>query len=112
MKPNARLITCVLYRGASKRVLEALHREGINAASVYHARGSAIGDPVGPKGLPAEFEKEVLTVVVDAPQADDIFARIFELANIDRPYGGFLYMQRLSRRVPYQLPDVPEEDRD
>ena len=104
-------ITCVLYKGGGTDVLQALHRRGINRCAMWHARGSAVGDPVGRNGLPVPFEKEIICVIVPAKSADEIFHFIFETAQIDRPYGGFLYMEQLKYASPYFFENVPEEDR-
>lgn len=108
-RQEARLITCVLYRGASRKVLKALQARGINAASMHHARGSSIGDPPKRKGLPIQHEKEVLNVVVAPEECDDVLHLIFRVADIDRRTGGFMYVRRLARAMPYLLPDVPDE---
>ena len=106
---EAMLITCVLYKGGGIEVIKALHERGLNSASLHHARGSAIGDQVGKGGLPTHFEKEVVSVVVSQAQSDEIFEFIFDVAQIDRPHGGFLFMERLQRAVPYSLPNLPKE---
>jgi nitrogen regulatory protein PII len=103
------LITCVLYRGGSSEVMKALHRRGLNSAYLHHARGSAIGDPIGKDGLPNHFEKEIVSVVVPQAQSDEVFEFIFDTAQIDRPHGGFLYMERLRRAGIYTLPNLPED---
>jgi hypothetical protein len=103
------LITCVLYRGGGIEVLKALRKRGIDTANLHHARGSAIGDPADRTGLPASFAKEIVTVTVDADRADELFEFIFDTAQIDRPHGGFLYMQKIRHLSPYALPNVPEE---
>lgn len=105
----AMLITCVLYRGGGEKVLRALFGRGITRTGHSPARGSAIGDPVESDGLPRQFEKEVVTCVVDASEADEVFAFIFETAEIDRPHGGFMYMERLGRASAYALPDGMKE---
>ncbi|MBM3839248.1 MAG: hypothetical protein FJ398_15030 [Verrucomicrobia bacterium] len=105
-----RLITCVLHSQKGIELLKALHRRGLNAAAVHHARGAAIADPAGASGLPVSFEKEIVTVVVPASSAEAIFAFVAQTAEIDRPQGGLLYMERLGKAVPYVLPDIPEEE--
>jgi nitrogen regulatory protein PII len=111
-REEARLITCVLYRGASRKVLKALTARGLNAASMHHARGSSIGDPVGRRGLPIQHKKEILNVVVAPEECDEVLHLIFRVADIDRPTGGFMYVRRLARAMPYMLPDVPDETED
>lgn len=105
-----KFITCILYHKGGTEVLRALHKRGINSVSLHQARGSAIGDPVGRDGLPVSFEKDILTVIVPAEIADEIFEFIFDTAAIDRPYGGFLYMGFLHRSSEYCLENLPEEN--
>lgn len=106
---DSRLITCILYQGGGTEILKALRARGLTTANVHHARGSAIGDPPGKKGLPSTFAQEIVTVVVPAEQADEIFDLLHEKGEIDQPRGGFLYMERLRRAVPFKLPEIPEE---
>ena len=106
---NVKLITCVLYRKGALEVVRALHGRGIDSAAMWHARGSAIGDPVKRNGLPVSFEKEIVVVEVPASLADEIFEFIFETAGIDRPHGGLLYMESLHRGTHYTLGDTPPE---
>jgi hypothetical protein len=101
---DSRQITAVLYRGGCQKALRALRQAGVNTAVMCHARGSSVGD----QGSQV-FEKEVLTVLVPAQRADEIFALIFDAAKVDRPYGGFLTMAQVARHTPYPLPDIGEE---
>lgn len=98
-----KVITGALYHGAGLKVLKVLHERGVNAAGVQTARGSTIGDPAGRSGLPTQFEKDLLTVVVPAAQADAILELVFEAADIDRTHGAFLYVADLGRSTPYVL---------
>lgn len=104
-----KLITCILYRGGGDKVLKALYKRGIVTTGHRHARGSAIGDPVGWGGLPKQFEKEILTVLVNKSEAEEIFEFIFNIAEIDRPHGGFLYMENLDKASTYKIPEAPVE---
>ena len=110
MDQDTMLITCILYRGGGVEVLKALHKRGINRTAMCHARGFAIGDPVGKKGLPAFFEKEIIYVLVSPETADEIFEFVFETSKIDRPYGGYIYMEKVRKATPYILMDIQEED--
>jgi hypothetical protein len=103
-KSGLMAITCVLYRKAGIALLQALHDRGIHSASLHHARGSAIGDETDERGRIREFEKEVVTILVDESISDDIFGFVFEQARIDRSHGGFLYMERVSRGSSMDLP--------
>ncbi|WP_308874229.1 hypothetical protein [Thiothrix subterranea] len=39
-----------------------------------------------------------------------MFAYIYELAEINRPHGGLMYMHGLLAATPYTLPELPEEE--
>lgn len=106
---DMKLITGILYQGGGMKVLKELHGMGVNSACLHNARGSALDDISPGKGLPAQFAKEVLKVVVSGEKADEIFHFIFENAGINRPHGGLLYITNLQRATPYELPDIPEE---
>lgn len=101
------LVTCVLYNGASAKVIRALKDRGITTGNMHHARASAVGDPPGRLGVPRYFEKEVLSVVVSAERLDEIMELVADVADLDRPTGGFFYVRRLSRTVSYTLPAMP-----
>lgn len=104
---EARLITCVLPKGAGKPVLEALHNRGVTTANLCFARGSIIGDPVDKNGLQPQDEKEIVMVITSKKEADEIFAFVAETAQVDRPGGGIVYMGELRKSVPFVLPDLP-----
>lgn len=108
----ALLITAVIYPGAGLGVIKALKARGINAAVLHHARGSSIGDPIQRRGLPLQHEKEILNAVVPPAECDEILQLIFDVADIDRRWGAFLYVRRLARAMRFALPDLPDEARE
>jgi hypothetical protein len=99
-----RIITLVIYAGGGRKVLEALYGRGIRTASLQSARGSSVGDPIRRRGLPVQYEKDVVSVVVPVASADEVFHFLFDAGGVDRPHGGFLYMARLGRTTEYRLP--------
>jgi nitrogen regulatory protein PII len=106
----SKLITCVLPKGSSRPVLGALKdQKGIVSANVNYARGTGRMTHRSFRKSMSQTEKEVLTVVVPADQADELFAFIFEAADIGRPHGGLMYQTELAASSPFELPDVPEE---
>jgi hypothetical protein len=100
------LITCILYRSAGVQLLQALFDRGIFSASMQNARGTAVGDTTDSKGFLQEFQKEIVTILVKESEADEIFEFAFHSAQIDRPYGGLLYMQRLDHAAPIVNPQI------
>lgn len=107
---SQKVITCILPKGRARRIMQALTKEhGLTAVDVHYARGNGRLTPLRYRGIGETPEKEVLTVAVPAAQADDIFAYIYELADINRPHGGLMYMHALLTSTRYALPDLPEE---
>lgn len=104
------MISCVLPHGIALDVLQKLKDEkGIIEASVNNARGMGKLTPLAHRGVGEESEKEIMSVVVPAERADELFEYIYEVAQIDRPHGGIIYVHALSRVTPFVLPDLPEE---
>ena len=109
-----KLITAVLpLRCDALGVMDGLRRDlGVNASALHLGRGTSrlrmqrskprIGDVSA---------KKVLTTVVAADQADEVFAYVYEKADMGRPHGGVIFQQPLSRSTVYELPDVPVEER-
>jgi len=103
--PWACRVVAVLPPGKALAVAEALHARGIERCAFWHARGSWVGDPPGPRGLAIESEQEMLAVVGPADQADLLFELVFDLAEIDRPGGGLVYLEHPRRATRLDLPD-------
>lgn len=104
-----KLITCLIPKEHSKalEVAKALHDEkGINSTSVSSGRGSGLARLT----YGAWVEVDILTVIVSASQADEVFAFILDKADINRPHGGFVYQGELTKVTPFTLPDIPDED--
>ena len=105
-----KLITSILPGGKAMDVLKKLREEqGIITANVNSARGMGKLTPRAYRGVGEQTEKQILTVVVDADRADEIFEYIYPEGNIDRPHGGIIYMASLRHQTTFILPDLPEE---
>ena len=63
-------------------------------------------NPMARRGIGEQTEKEMLTVViVPAEKADEIFAYIYELAEIGEPHHGIIFQSDLLHASDYQLPE-------
>ena len=111
LAPESKLITCVLPHGHAMPVIRMLKSEfGLLTANVNHARGSGRLTPLAYRGAGEQTEKEIVTVVVSAQQADTVFTAIYKAAEIDRPHGGLMFQSPLHSASVYQVPeDLPEE---
>lgn len=99
------LITCIIPVGTAKPVMIALQRaKGIDTATLHHARGAGVSG-MARRGVGAEVEKDVLMVTVPAERADEIFEFVYVEAGINRPHGGFMYMERVNR-VMWPIPFI------
>ncbi|OGT82473.1 MAG: hypothetical protein A3H91_14000 [Gammaproteobacteria bacterium RIFCSPLOWO2_02_FULL_61_13] len=107
--PPQKLITCILPHGIALDVLQRLKDEkGIIEASTNTARGMGRLTPLAHRGLGEQAEKDILTVIVSAAEADEIFAWLFGIARIDRPHGGLIYLTALGHATPFVLPELPQ----
>ena len=98
-------ITCFLPKGVGIRLVEMLHSEkNIDSANVHAGRGLPTLENAENYG--AWTEQDVLTVIVDATQADEIFGFIFSQGEINKPGGGFIYQTSLTKASDYKLPGI------
>jgi hypothetical protein len=103
-----KLITCFLPSGRASGVLERLRREhGLGSASYHHARGVGTGTKRTRRSF-AAAEREVITVMVPAAQADEIFRFLFFAAGLDEPRAGLIFMEHMVRAAPLVLPPEAE----
>jgi len=102
---NIKCITCFLPKGAGIRLVEMLHNEkNIDSTNVHTGRGLRTVESV--KDYGAWTEQDILTVIVSAEQAEEIFAFIFFEGELNKPAGGFIYQTSLIKASHYRLPDV------
>ena len=111
MQEDQKLIYCILPKGVAVEVVKKLKEiHEINASNISNARGVGKITPLAYRGIAGQSEKEILSVVVSAGNADEIFEFIYHEADIDRPHGGIMYMHALPKTTEYRLPDLPYED--
>lgn len=108
---ETKLITAILPKGTSLRVIKMLKQEmALTTANFNYARGLGKLTPAKYRGVGEQSEKEILTVVVDAARSDEIFEYIYDVAQINRPHGGFIHMQSLLQSTEYALPETVAEE--
>lgn len=98
-------ITCFLPKGAGLKIVEMLHVEkNIDSTNVHHGRGLRTVESV--KDYGAWSEQDILTVIVDADRAKEIFEFIFFQGELNKPGGGFIFQAGTLRSTPYCLPEI------
>lgn len=105
----AKLISCILPDdGTERRLLTWLRDEkGITRANSLYCRGhSVLREAVTRRGrLPEPTLVRLVTIVVEAGEADALFDQIYTQARIDRSGGGALIMTPLAFATPFELPE-------
>lgn len=105
-----KLITVILPKGRDRDLIHQLvHELGINSVNINNARGIGRITPLRHRGVGETTEKAILTVVVAADRADEVFEYIFFNAEINRPHGGLMFQQPLLASTLFTLPDIAEE---
>lgn len=97
-------ITLITTPGKSLPVAEQLFQKGLKMVDVHNARGSFVGGPTHRDGSPVEVEQEMLTCIAPASEAENVFALIRELGQVDEPNGGFMFMQDLNSSTETSYP--------
>ena len=105
-----KLITCILPKGTGHDILVRLKAEkDIITCVLNSARGIGISTLNEKRSLGPLSEKDVLQVVTPPGRADDLFEWIYFAAGVDKPHGGFMYLNPLTAATSFFLPDVPRE---
>lgn len=107
-----KLITVIVPQGKGMALLHALYQK----ASLRAALGTARAPFTYLKrrgGLTRtvrhSVEKDILTVVVPADQAEAMFGFLYETAGIGGQHGGFMFQGPVSRASSFSLPDHPSQ---
>ena len=94
-----KLITAIVASGKGRKLLtEVENHNGVLSVSHHHARGT--GSRRVRPGRMFWSEKDVLMVLVEAPQADEVFALLFEAGEIGQPHQGIIFMEAVRRGHP------------
>lgn len=101
-----KLITCVIPRGLGSKLVDSLHAEkSVDGVNVAHGRG------ISRRGGYFAQEVDILTVVIEAARADEIFAYLYDRIDIDGSRRRFMYQQSIGRTTEFTLPQgVAEEE--
>jgi len=108
-----RILVALPDDGTDHRLLEALRRDkGITRADSVHVRAvAALQEAATRRGrLPEPSLARLVTVIATEQAADDLFDYICSVAEINRPGGGMVLMDRLLGATPFLLPEgLPDE---
>ena len=92
-------ITCFLPKGTGVKMVEMLQSEkNIVSTNVHSGRGQRTAE--------TWKEQEILTVIVDADRAEEIFEYIYFQGKLNEPGGGFIFQSDLNRATSFKLPET------
>ncbi|WP_405235149.1 hypothetical protein [Lentisalinibacter orientalis] len=98
--------------GTDRELMERLRREhDVNRADSVLVRGvAALQEAKTRRGrLPESSLARLVTILVAASEAHEVFDYVYVTARIGRPGGGVAILDRLSGATVYRLPSAPEE---
>ncbi|MDQ5878380.1 MAG: hypothetical protein QG616_846 [Pseudomonadota bacterium] len=94
-----KLITAIVSSGHGSKLLEIIeNRPGVLSVTHHHARGT--GSRRMRPGKAFWSEKDVMMVLVEAPQADEVFQLLFDAGGIGEPHQGIIFMEAVRRGHP------------
>jgi len=113
LEPGKRIMVFLPDDGTDRHLLQALRRDkGVTRVDTVSVRAVAVLQQAKAKRgrLPEATLARLVTMVVTESEADDVFDYVYATAQIHRPGGGMVLMDRLLAATPYLLPpDVPDE---
>ena len=102
------LITCIVPHGRALPVIKALKEElGIVSTTIHHARGTGRMTPLAWRGVGESAEKDVLTAVVPASRAEEVFASYTNVARSASLTAGFFINDDWLRAVSFTSQTCP-----
>ena len=107
---SEKVITCIIPKDRGLKLVEHLAREkGITEIDMNFARGVGRMTPLKHRGVGETSERAVVSFAVPEAQADALFDHVMDVAGIDHPHGGLIFMHGLLASTGAVLPDYPEE---
>jgi hypothetical protein len=94
-----KLVTAIVMSGHGLELMNLVEEHaGVLSVAHHHARGT---DRRGQRpGTLVWVERDVVTVLVEAPYADAVFRLLFEAGDLGVPHQGVILMEEVSRGHP------------
>ena len=108
---KSKLIMAILPKGVSINVISQLKEEkGVITANFGYALGIGKMTAENVRSAGEEREREILSVVVDEERGEEIFEYVYDVTDMNKPHGGFMFMRSVSSSE-YVLPENIEDER-
>ncbi len=97
---DKKLITAIVASGRGMHLMKLVEkRAGVLSVTHHHARGT--DRPARRPGKKLYWlERDVLMVLVEAPEADAVFSMIFAAARLGEPHQGIIFIEAVARGHP------------
>ena len=95
------LITIVVQRKDSTRLMKAAAGAGVPGLTYFYARGTGVRQRLGFLGGLIEPEKVVFKIVLPQQEAAETLAKIMKQAGLDEPGRGFGYIVPVLQTAGY-----------
>jgi len=104
-------VTAILPKGKGLPLITALKNEKkVVTATLNFARGVGKMTPLRYRGVGEQTEKEIVSIIVAADIAEDIYRFVYEFSDLNHPHAGLVYMNALGAANEFSLPtDLGEE---
>ena len=103
-----KLITCIAPEDKVRAAVDGLtNKYGIQAMVYHFARGFGRSSPLAKRGLGQQTEKVIISVLTPSKQADEIFAYIYQAADLNRPHGGIIYITSVNKSITSPHVELP-----
>lgn len=102
------IITCVVDKERSEAVLHAARDVGARGAVIHTVNGWGIRERLGVWGVAVETDRDVIEFLVSSDQQDLVFEAIYQVAELDAPGRGFMFISPVEKAATY----VPEAVRE
>jgi len=98
------VITCIVDKKQTEAVVLAARDVGATYAVVHSVQGWGIRERLGALGVAVETERDVIEFLVSSDQQDLVFEAIYNVAGLDAPGRGFMFVSPAEKAATY----VPE----
>ena len=98
------VITCIVDKKQAEAVVLAARDVGASIATVHTVQGWGIRERLGALGVAVETERDVIDFLVSSDQQDLVFEAIYNVAGLDAPGRGFIFISPAEKAATY----VPE----
>jgi len=95
-----KLITCIASEDHAKDAVSGLFEVyGIHAMVSHFSRGFGRSSPLATQKVGQQTEKVIISIVVNRKQADEIFAYVYNTAELGRPHGEIIYVTAIGSAI-------------